>query len=268
MQTHFATTPRSASPPRAAKPTARKNAVVAPLVIVPAIAKPHPVYGTTPIGRDGCSLEQQPIQTLNLWHERATAASADYRKLHDDIADDDAAYNLLYDCRWDIFAAAFLTKATGVTGVDHLLRIVLRHIEHNSGTDDETSMSVDQVKRLAAMVCKAAEPAKPTKNVGALQRGRKLTRAGLLHRYHSFLIQELETLSWNLYGHRDLALQYRPIDRAVTARCSAQFVGGKYKAGRTHHPFFDESRLTTRARSVLKSLKIDTDRNDDVPVRK
>jgi len=45
----------------------------------------------------------------------------------------------------------------------------------------------------------------------------------------------------------DYALQYIEEDGAVNLHC---------ENGR--HPFFDESKLADRARSVLKSLKIDT----------
>lgn len=256
MQTAIATRTRAAAPPPRAKPISATPAIVIAKV------EPHPVYGTTPIGRDGCTLEIQPIQMLNFWHERATTAAAEYSKsmakARKQIEDDDAVYNLLYECRWDIFDAAFMTKAARPGCVDHLLRIVKRHLESFSATGDEVLMTVEQVNRLAAMACKAAEPAKPTKHVGALQRGRRLTRAGLLHRYHAFLIGELETLGWNMYGARDLPMQYRPNDHAVSKRCN----------GTSKHPFFDESKLTARARSVLKSLRIDTARNDDVPARK
>jgi hypothetical protein len=97
----------------------------------------------------------------------------------------------------------------------------------------------------------------PKKRVGALRRGRKLTVAGLHVRYQSFLIQELETLSVNLYGSRDYAKQFRIEDDAVNLRC----VGNS----KTQYPFFDESKLTARARSVLKSLKIETVIDDDRP---
>ena len=60
-------------------------------------------------------------------------------------------------------------------------------------------------------------------------------------------MKELHTLSLNLYGNRDYALQYIEEDDAVNLRC---------ENGR--HSFFDESKLPDRARSVLKSLKIDT----------
>jgi len=63
--------------------------------------------------------------------------------------------------------------------------------------------------------------------------------------------ERLHTLSLNLYGNRDYALQYIEEDDAVNLRC---------QSGR--HPFFDESKLADRARSVLKSLKIDAKQFD------
>ena len=47
------------------------------------------------------------------------------------------------------------------------------------------------------------------------------------------------------------ALQYIAEDDAVNLRCE-----------NSRHPFFDESKLADRARSVLKSLKIDTKQFD------
>jgi hypothetical protein len=89
--------------------------------------------------------------------------------------------------------------------------------------------------------------------VGALQRGKKLTRTGLLTRYQSFLVQELQTVSWNLYGERDYAKHYVFYDAAVGARCNS---------ATGHDPFFDERKLTDRALSVLNSLNIDTELAD------
>jgi hypothetical protein len=90
---------------------------------------------------------------------------------------------------------------------------------------------------------------KPAKLRGAPSRGHKLTRAGLLDRYQSFLVQELETVSCYLYGNLDYVKHVIMFDDAVRARCRTR--GG---------PFFDEATLPDRARSVLKSLKIDTER--------
>lgn len=113
----------------------------------------------------------------------------------------------------------------------------------------EEALDVADIRRLAAELSDATKMSVPLKKVGALRRGRKLTRAGLLHRYQSFLMHELRTLSCNLYGNRDYALQYIAEDDAVNLRC---------RDGRHKYPFLDEGKLADRARSVLKSLKIDT----------
>ncbi|MEZ2146374.1 hypothetical protein AAE026_29375 [Bradyrhizobium sp. DN5] len=96
----------------------------------------------------------------------------------------------------------------------------------------------------------AGELTEASKRVGALRHGRKLTRAGLLTRYQSFLVQELETVSWHLYGERDLAKQQVFYDRAVGTQCNST---------ERYYPLFDESKLPARAKSVLGSLEIDTE---------
>jgi len=67
-------------------------------------------------------------------------------------------------------------------------------------------------------------------------------------------VQELETVSWNLYGERDYAKHIIFFDGAVRARCTSTDRCA---------PFFDERSLTTRARAVLGSLKIDAEIADD-----
>lgn len=94
----------------------------------------------------------------------------------------------------------------------------------------------------------------PPKEIGELSRNNRLTRAGLMHRYHAFLIGELQTLSFALYGSRDAAFKYCPIDEAVDQRCVTIKAGGRLD------PFFDQRKLDARARAVLKSLKIDVER--------
>jgi hypothetical protein len=66
-------------------------------------------------------------------------------------------------------------------------------------------------------------------------------------------MKELQTLSLKLYGNRDYALQYIAEDDAVNLRC---------RNTRHKYPFFDESKLVDRAKSVLKSLKIDAKQFD------
>jgi hypothetical protein len=256
MQTALATRTRAAAPSPRAKAISGKNA--APPVIVTAKVEPHPVYGTTPIGRGECTLEVQNIHTLDQWHERAARAEDErfkaLRKVGKD-ADDDPRYNLLYNCKWAVFEAAFKIKINWPSEVAKLSLMIARQV---ADSGDVGILTLERLQHVATISERVTQPSRAAKHVGALQRGRLLTRAGLLHRYQAFLIQELETLSWNLYGSRDYAMQYRPNDHAVSKRCN----------GTSKHPFFDESKLPARARSVLKSLRIDTARNDDVPVRK
>jgi len=117
----------------------------------------------------------------------------------------------------------------------------------------EEVLHVRHIVKLASDLTRATAPIVPKKHVGSLQRGRKLTWAGLFTRYQSFLVQELETVSWNLYGERDLAKHIISFDDAVRARCTSND---------RCYPFFDERGLTTRARAVLQSLEIDTENND------
>lgn len=262
MLTTTATTARrAAATARAQRAPAIKVQNPPPIVLA---QNAHPVYGTTPIGRGDFALENQSIHMLNFWHKKAIAASEAYwKQAPKNKPDDDPEYETLYSCKWAIFEAALKAKINNAREFAILLELVQRHASDAGGLSDV--LNLDQFKGMTQSLAVVTEPLRPMKRVGALQRGRKLTRAGLLHRYQCFLIQELETLSWNLYGSRDYALQYRFVDRAVDQRCSGSYGKG---SKRRSYPFFDESKLSARARGVLKSLRIDTERNDDVPVRK
>lgn len=93
----------------------------------------------------------------------------------------------------------------------------------------------------------------PTKSVPALSRGSRLTKAGQLVRYHSFLVNELMTVSWELYGSRDYASCMIPMDSYVR-----QALGPKNASS----PFHDTKTLQRRATAVMQSLKIDTTTSD------
>lgn len=256
MQTVIATAQRRAPP---AKATAIALTTGAPPVIV-AVEKPasHPIYGTTPIGRDGFTLERQNIHMLNFWHERATTATnalVDSRN----IEDEDPEYDLLNDCQWQVYEAAFKVKINNPSEVAVLLNIVARHAA--DCVDIEAVLDLEKVQHIAAQLTKATAPLAPKKKLGAMLRGRKLTRFGLLHRYQAFLIQELETIGHHVYGERDYPMQSRPLDDAVNERCATPNARGQSPI------FFNPEKLPVRARAVLKSLQIDTERAIDPVTR-
>ena len=114
----------------------------------------------------------------------------------------------------------------------------------------EEALDVHDIVKLSTDLNSATAPITPKKDAGAFQRDGKLTREGLLARYQSFLVQELQTVSWNLYGERDYAKHLVLYDSAVQERCNS----AEHDA-----PFFDEKSLPDRARAVLSSLEIDTE---------
>jgi hypothetical protein len=199
---------------------------------------PAAIFGKLP---DGFVLEDQMIQMLMHWYRKAIAAAD---RLPLDTSDDelDAACDIVRR----LYTAILKAKTHGAGNVALKLEAVLLKLDSEKNESIEDALDVDDIRRLAAELSDATKLLTPAKKVGALRRGRKLTRAGLLCRYQSFLMKELQTLSLNLYGNR-YALQYIEEDDAVNLRC---------ENGR--HSFFDESKLPDRARSVLKSLKIDT----------
>jgi hypothetical protein len=249
------TASKSMAPPRSVVRSGKRGeADTNPPVLTPSAKPDHPVYGSLPIGRDGFTLDRQLIQMLDIWHKRAVDICRDFEKAPDDAGRDE--FEEILTIKEDIYRAALKAEVRRPSEVALQLQIIVRDA---SLTTDESCefLSVKELSVIAANLLEATKPLVPKKRVGALRRGRKLTVAGLHVRYQSFLIQELETLSYNLYGSRDYAKQFRIEDDAVNLRC----VG----SSKTRYPFFDESKLTTRARSVLKSLKIDTERDGDVP---
>jgi hypothetical protein len=247
----------------AAAPRHRKGNIVqpsgTPQIIVATKAEPHPVYGNTPIGRDGFTLERQALVLLNFWHEKAF-------NLHLHATKDDKNFALGKIVESKIHAVALQAKPINRREAVAQFEILARQ----AFSRDSVCISVDELLVLVDGLKKANEPVRPKKQPGKLQRGRKLTRAGLLVRYESFLAQELETVSWHLYGEKNVSFGRVMYDRAVTVRCAPNFKDGKFHQRRNCkiEPFLDERNLPVRARSVLKSLKIDTERDNDVPARK
>ena len=200
---------------------------------------PAAIFGKLP---DGFVLEDQDIWMLMHWYRRAIA-TAD--RLPADASDDEL--DAACDTVRRLYAAILAAKTHSAGHVALKLEAVLIKLDSEKSNSIEEALDVDDIRRLAAEPVEVTKPSAPVKKVGALHHGRKLTRTGLLYRYQSFLMKELQTVSLNLYGDRDCALEYIAEDDAVNLRCA----DGKY-------PFFDESKLADRARSVLKSLKIDT----------
>jgi hypothetical protein len=232
-----------------------KRGVAPPPIITPAIKpEPHPIFGTIPMGRDGFKLENQTIHMLDFWHRKASAISEEFNRFEgSDETPEWAYFEEMHSIAWEIYRAAIAAKTRSPKEVALQLEIIVRHARLYTGEDCEF-LSIDELAVIASNLSRATEPLTPKKHVGALKRGNKLTQAGLLLRYQSFLIHELLTLSLEMYGEQDYALRYVMQDDAVNDRCR----GPK----RWVHPFFDQNKLSARARSVLKSLKIDTERDD------
>ncbi|MFK4398550.1 hypothetical protein ABIF31_005107 [Bradyrhizobium elkanii] len=211
-------------------------------------------------------LKDQHISVLVHWHRKAMKAVNDLPKGRsgDDLTAAMAIANEIFDAIKQARVTSPGMVATQMSAVVERFRFM--------GNDDslDEELGVPDFRRFAEALAIATAMPVPTKRVGPLQRGRKLTRAGLLHRYHAFLIGEIQTLSLALYGSREYAMKMQPLDDAVNVRVRAGFKGGKFnpRARRTcRYPFFDESKISARAKAVLGSLKIDTNRADELADR-
>lgn len=251
----------SKSPPlaRATKGAKKPHAapVAPPVIVVNSTQEQYPpaIFGNLPGGFD---LGRTDIRLLVHWQRKAIAA---VESLPETASDDDltSAMRPLNA----IFKAIKGLKLDYPAGIALQMKAIAEVAEWFDGESESTAMedlSTAEFRHLAANLDAALVRHEPTKRVGPLTRGRKLTAAGLLHRYHAFLVQELETLGWKLYGSSEYALKFRPVDTAVNARCSSRHARS---SSRKAYPFFDESKLTERARSVLNSLDIDTVQDGD-----
>jgi hypothetical protein len=217
---------------------------------------PPEIFGKLP---DGFVLEKQSIEMLCFWHRKAIEVVNAMQDAPDGVSsaawEDFTAY---CEIKNNILAATLSAHAVRPGQVAAQLRAVVAEADHLSSPTCKASieevLQVDDIVKMSAELTEATAPIVPKKHVGAVRRGRKLTRAGLLTRYQSFLVQELETVSWNLYGERDYAKHIIFFDDAVRARCTSTD---------RCDPFFDERSLPTRARAVLGSLKIDAEIADD-----
>lgn len=255
MQT--ATTTARKAPPIRMKPQTEAASSPPPIIvpeldILPADETRYPraIFGKLP---DGFVLKNQQIHMLVFWLRKAmTAIDEVTGKTDAEMAAALVPANELLEaikgstCRYPHEIAA-------------QMQAIVEWLEFTEEDCIEVELNAADFKRFAQNLAAATAPIKATKSIGPLQRGRKLTRAGLLTRYQAFLIQELETIGWNLYGASEIALCYRPYDYEVSGRCDDR---------KCRYPFFDERKLPDRARRVLKSLKIDTDHANDRSLRK
>src|SRR5258708_18365280 len=108
------------------------------------------------------------------------------------------------------------------------MRAILEWMDFSAEHCIEVELSTAAFRNITRCLTVATEQLRPKKKTGALQRGRLLTRFGLIHRYQAFLIQELETIGWHIYGERDYPMGHRPIDDAVNKRCSTPNGRGQY----------------------------------------
>jgi hypothetical protein len=212
------------------------------------MSTPHLIYGNIPIGRDGFTLERQPLAMLEHWYNKARNTKEAVR------GKDDEAYNLCCSVQGEVYKAVVESAAVNSADVARQLSVIAAEMQ------EAKSISVIGIREFAAIaeaLKEATAPLTPNKKTGALNRGKKLTGFGLIHRYQAFLVQELETIGWHVYGERDYPMRYRPFDDAVNKRC-------RTPDGRGNCPiFFAPKTLPARARSVLRSLKIDTTKAED-----
>jgi hypothetical protein len=206
---------------------------------------PPEIFGKLP---SGFVLDEQPcIETLCFWHRKAI-------DILDQPFDDDEKLSAYCAIKNRILGAVLSARPTTPGQAAAQLRAVVAEIDslstETSPASIEEVLDIHDVVKLSADLNRTAAPITPKKNVGAFEHDGKLTREGLLARYQSFLVQELQTVSWNLYGERDFAKQFVCFDHAVQQRCNSTDHDG---------PFFDEGTLPDRARAVLNSLKIDAE---------
>jgi hypothetical protein len=190
------------------------------------------------------------IQVLCFWHRKAieVAASVSWEAGQKSAASanvDDDAFDHYCGVKNRIFRAILDAPATHASDIACQLKAIVTEIKDLQTASIEEVLDVDDIAKLSADLTGATEVSYK-KHVPALTRGRKLTRAGVLHRYHSFLVQELRLLSRSFYGDEKYAWHMVHCDRAVDVRCRGP------KGG------FDEGKLPQRARAVLGALKINT----------
>ena len=200
----------------------------------------HPIYGKTPAG---FTLAPLGLPSLEFLYLKARAIKEAVR------GKDDETYNVCCSAQGEIFEAVVAAEPTNSSEVARQLHVIALEAAE-AGTIAVIGLS--EMAALADHLKRVTAPLQPKKKVGALRRGRKLTQFGLIHRYQAFLVQELQTIGWHVYGERDYPLRMVFSDDAVNKRCRAPDARG-------HFPiFFNPKTLPARAHGVLRALKIDS----------
>lgn len=195
-------------------------------------------------------LENQPITMLVYWLKKSRAiVDATIGQARGECSDDDLAAAL--EPFNAIFAALMDAETNSASDVECQMQAVVSYLDWFKCDVIEEAITETQFRKIAANLKRATAMRQPKKYPGKLARGRKLTRAGLLFRYQSFLIEEIHTLSYEMYGDPRYALQFITFDDAVHKALKQSY------RGRRAFPFLDPRTLRGRADTVLKSLKVD-----------
>jgi hypothetical protein len=140
------------------------------------MSTPHPVYGNTPIGTEGCQLENVPLGVLNKWHEMAINLADEWFRAHTPKeCDNSPEYDTLFHAAWDILAAAYRADVGGARDLADLLQITYRHAADRGDAEAEV-VDLERLNLLKVAAVRIAKLPAPTKRLPALQRGRKLTK--------------------------------------------------------------------------------------------
>lgn len=207
-----------------------------PVLTVPVAGKPHPVFGNQP--HTETALQKQGVAALFFYYWKAS-------NLLDIAQGDEVMRSTLNEARGSAYEAVLTAKPNNATEVARQMEVISAEMQREGTV---TVLGAAEFARLAANLVEITKPIIPKKMPGKFMVGNWLTKVGLLHRYHSFLLEELYTIGWHVYGSRDFLLHWYPYDDVVKP---------KLRDKRGRHPFFDPAHMTERATRVLKSLKID-----------
>lgn len=196
----------------------------------------HPVFGRQP--HTDADLQRQGVSALFFYYWKAA-------NLQDIVQGDEAMLNTLTQSRGAAYEAILKVKPNNATEVARQMEVITAEMQRE---ETVAVIGVAEFTKLTEHLRDITAPIIPKKMPGKFTRGNRLTKAGLLHRYHSFLLEELYTIGWHVYGDRDFLLHWYPYDDVVES---------KLRDKRCRHPFFDPARMMDRAASVLKPLKID-----------